>query len=243
MNAGRSAGIVLALITVALLQAAPAQATEQDSRLQLSIDGISYSSSLPHPVLQSAEPIVPGGSIDAPVWVRNDGDDDAWLSVAALAGTVDLPLEETLRVRTSTDDFTGGQVPLGESGSCSDLAVGLEVPAGESVRLLFDLAFDVDAANDTRQQSADFALRLLMQDSPAGEAAGACDDPRGVVVPGIGSTAPGDDDGISAAPHGSLADTGASGVPWLGWAAAAIGLGALLLALVRRRRADRMEEQ
>lgn len=237
----RAAGVVLAVVTATLLQAAPAQANDQNQTLQFSTDGVSYSSVLTRPVLQTTEPIVPGGALQAPVWVLNNSDDDAWLSVAALAGAVDFALEQELRVRTSTDGFSGAQKPLGKSGSCSDLAVGLEVPPGGSLRLAFDLAFDADAPNDTRQQSADFALRFLLQDPRAGEAAEACTDPRGVVVPGVGSTAP-VDDGIAAAPHGSLADTGASGTPWLPIGAAGVGLGVLLLVLARRR-ADRKEGQ
>lgn len=234
MSVRRGTVVVMALVTATLLQAAPAQAAEQNSMLQFSTNGISYAPVLARPVLQSAEPIVPGGTIHSAVWVRNNSDDDARLSVAALAGAVDVALEQELRVRASTDAWSGGQVPLGKPGSCSDLAVGLDLPAGESVRLSFDLAFDADAPNATRQQSADFALRFLLQDSRAGGASGACADPRGVTVPGVGSVAP-DDDGIAAAPHGSLADTGASAIPWLAGGAAAVAVGALLVGLARRR--------
>lgn len=233
MSAGRAAGVVLALITAPLLQAVPAHASVLSSNLQFSTDGGSYSSSLTSPVLQSSLPIVPGSTIEAPVWVRNNSSDDAWLSVAALAGAVDFALEQELLVRTTTVNYSGGQTPLGESGSCSDLAVGLEVPAGGSVRVAFDLEFDAGAPNDTRRQSADFALRFLLQDSRAGEASGACADPRGILVPGVGSTAPADD-GIAAPPHDSLADTGASSVPWLAGGTAAVAVGALLLGLARR---------
>lgn len=234
MRAGRAAGIVLTVTTVTMLQATPAQATEEASGLQFSTDGVSYSPVLAQPVLQSAEPIAPGGSMEAPVWVRNNNDADGWLSVAALAGTVDVALEQELRVRAATEKWTGTQEPLGKSGACSDLAAGLEVPAGGSVRLTFDLAFDIDAPNNTRQQSADFALRFLLQGSGGGNASGACADPRAVVVPGVGS-ATGGSHGIAAAPYGSLADTGASVVPWLTGGAAAVAVGAIFVGLTKRR--------
>lgn len=230
-------GIVLAasmLCAVSLVQAQVAEAANRDQRLQFSTDGISYSKSLRHSVLRSIEPIVPGGSIEGRVWIRNNSGDDALLSVAALPGTVDEALEQELRVRAATENWSGAQKPLGKSGSCTDLAVGMSLPAGESVRLAIDLHLDVDAPNATRRKSTDFALRFLLQDARGGEASRACADLRGVVVPGTGSNAPVGET-KAAAPHGTLADTGVSNRPWLVGGAAAIGLGALLVALVRRR--------
>ncbi|WP_299165526.1 hypothetical protein [uncultured Arthrobacter sp.] len=230
-----------------LLQTSAAQASEQEPALQFSTDGVSYSTTLSDPVLQNLEPIVPGGAIERRLWIRNNGGDDALLSIAALAGTVAPALEQELKVRTATQHWSGAQAPLGKSGSCSNLAVGLPVSAGETMRLALDLQFDIDAPNETRQQSAGFALSFLLQDARVGTTSGACSDPRGVVVPGFGSNNPAAGTPVqeprAQAPHGILAYTGASMLPWLTGGAVAIGVGALLVALVRRRSSEQRKEQ
>jgi hypothetical protein len=233
------------LLAGPLVQYSAAQATEQASGqgpiLQLSGDGFFYAETLPHPVLRSVEPIVPGGTAEGPVWVRNNSADDALLSIAALPGTVDPGLGQELMIRAATENWSGGQHRLGGSASCTDLAVGLSVPAGESVRLTVGLVFDSDAPNSSRQRSADFALRFLLRDARAGAGSGACADPRGAVVPGIGTFTP-DDDVTAGAPQGALADTGATAGPWLLGGAVACAVGAFLLGLARRRGAKEVRQ-
>lgn len=240
MSARRAIGVVLAasvLFPVSVMAAPAVSASEQEQPLQFSMDGVSFGPTLTRPVLESVEPIVPGGSIQGPVWVRNNTGDDAVLSVSALAGSVAVALEQELRVLASTDRWTGATNALGTSGTCTNLAVGLPLEAGETTRLALTLHFDADAPNETMRQTAEFALRFRMQDARGAEPTGACADPSAVVIPGVGSTTPVDRQ-VAQPSHGTLAYTGASPLPWVAGGAAAIGLGGLLVALIRRRSSE-----
>lgn len=231
----------LAVVAAAtLLTAPPAAARTQtqamDSHLQLSSDGVNYGRSLPGPVFGRISGYVPGSTSSADIWVRNDAGDSAFLSVAALVVAADAEMATHLGLRIDSDLGSTARTPL--AGSCSDLAVGWAVAAGESVRLTLNLDLDPSAPNATRRQRTEIAFRFLLEDQDGSTRRGACASGGGTVTPGLPDSAH-----PAAAPMGSLASTGTSDpLRWLAAALGAVAAGTGLVVFGRRQKAGAHDE-
>ena len=76
-----------------------------------------------------------GRIVTADVWIRNDSNRSAFLSVAALGAGSAAELQASLGLRVRSTLGSTARVPLGGPGWCSDLAVGWAVAPGERARL------------------------------------------------------------------------------------------------------------
>ena len=239
-----SAACALIIVTAAAVLSAPPAAARTPtqatgSHLQLSSDGVNYGRSLTGPVFGPISGYVPGSTSSADVWVRNDAGDNAFLSVAALVVDADADMASNLGLRIESDLGSTARTALAGPGSCSDIAVGWAVAAGENVRLTLNLDLDPDAPNATRRQRTELAFRFLLEDQDGSTRRGACASGGGTVLAGL----PDSDHPPAAAPNGSLANTGtADPFRWLAAALAAVAAGAGILAFVRRQRAGAHDE-
>jgi hypothetical protein len=221
--------------------APPAAAGAMDSNLQLSSDGVNYGRSLFGPVFGPITGYVPGSTSSADIWVRNNDNGSAFLSVAALVLESDAAMATNLGLRIESSLGSAARTPLSGPGSCSDLAVGWAVAAGESVRLTLTLDLDANAPNATRRKNTELAFRFVLEDQDGSTRRGACASSAGgtliVGLPGSSSDPP------ASAPYGSLADTGTPDpFPWIAGALAALASGSGIVAFMKRKKAGRNDE-
>lgn len=172
---------VLGTMAAALVSIpAPAIAQEDtpSDRLQLSLDGTTYSASLPGPVFADPPLLVPGESATDRIWALNASAEPAVLSVYVVDLESSLPADVSV-----TDDFrVGGGVPGGETSGapaadldpCTPIAQA-ELGAGEDAPLALWVALPVASGNVSQRESLslDFAVDLRSADAPGTR----CDPP------------------------------------------------------------------
>lgn len=152
--------------TVVSLAGAPGAFAAGDY-LEFSLDGETFTSTVAGPVFGESIDYVPGGTSSATLWVRNNSEDSARLSSAALVVRSDPEMNNYLGLRTGKESGLSTRTSLGGSGSCTDLQDAWELKPGEErvMRLVLDLA--VDAPNDTMNRSADFDVVFLLESTDA----------------------------------------------------------------------------
>lgn len=167
--------------------------------------------------------------------MHNASHDSAFLSIAALVNEADTEMAANLALRIESSLGSTARKPLPPPDSCSDLAAGWAIAAGESTRLTFVLDMDTSASNTTRRQNAEFALRLLLESQDGTTPRGACaSSTGGTLIPGVPDTPP---------PHASgpgipLAETGSSDpLRWITGALAVITAGTGMMVFLRRKKA------
>ena len=263
--------LMLAAVVVAVFATPPAAAAAADG-IQLSTDGVSYSSALAHPLFTAVPVLVPTDEASAGFWVRNAGPTTAYLTL-----TLDNPswtndaLAGALTLGARTPGNNGRTVRLVDAGACSVLLEGLALAAGQAVNVTTTLALGdlTGSAGQGATAAMDIGVTLVEAASLPPSASCATPPtsvvvvvpavPRGtapaVIEPGTGETGGGAD-----APEKPtepteptdlfgivLANTLAyfdSGIVALAAAAVPLGAGAfLLLGWLRRRRGDDMWEE
>lgn len=216
------AGVVLVAGGLVVAPAGPALAVD---RLELSLDGTSWSAALPGMLFSSPAAVVPGDVISSALWVRNSSGDPA---------RVDLDVADDLGVTPGTFagdlslSIDGTPVPGGTSWH------GPELAPGASARIPLVVTFAASSSLSSSVRVAAVLESVTLVQTGAG--------PAVVPTPTATPTSPA---GISQAARppsggtGGLAHTGADVAGVLGVSFAALGLGVLLLAARRRsRRAD-----
>lgn len=165
-----SAAAVGSLTAAACLAGMPAASAASDY-LQFSTDGRNYSSALPGPVFRESIVYVPGSTAMAEIWVRNNSADTASLTSAALIVRSDAELKGYLGLRAGEGSGLSSRLPLGGTGSCTDINQSWQLGPGQDILLSFAVDFALEAGNETRNRDADFDLVFLLESEAAGQAA------------------------------------------------------------------------
>lgn len=216
-------GLLLGLLLAGV--AAPAHAAEE---LELSADGVQWGPTLPGPIFDLAQKLVPGQSHSAELWVRNGGQSAAVLS-ASVSGPSwqGLIADGTVRVSALT---TAGEKPLLNNGT-----VLFPLLAGQAEHLTLTIAMIATAGNEAAQRSFPVGFELnLRQSMPGGTT-----DPG--TTTGTGTTDTGSTTGSSAgsgpgngSAPGAASQPGAYDpvLPTTGFPLGAILLGCLLAVML-----------
>jgi hypothetical protein len=151
---GRSLAATAAAVVLAAggMWAAPPARAAGD--LQLSGDGIHFSSSFAGSIFPSDLRIVPGDTARGVFWVRNDSAQPAWLSIA-MSG-IDVVSADYSYALTLDLGVGGGRTRtqlLGDVSLCAPLAAPRIMEPGDSVRVDVGIGFD-DVAGTAAQSSA-----------------------------------------------------------------------------------------
>ncbi|GAA4656732.1 hypothetical protein [Arthrobacter cryoconiti] len=148
---------------LSLLDAGSAAAA--DDALELANDGVNYSALAAGQLFDHVDGFVPGESRTGSVWVRNTGQDPAVLSVGVTSANEASMLPAFLEMGVQRSGTASTPVRLAGGGACRSVARGLELAPGQFMKLELTLALVQDAPNGTRQQSNDFGLLFLLQDT------------------------------------------------------------------------------
>ncbi|MFZ3417174.1 hypothetical protein [Arthrobacter sp. 3Tela_A] len=165
-----SAAAVGSLTAAACLAGMPA-ATAASDYLQFSTDGRNYSTALSGPVFRESIVYVPGSTAMAEIWVRNNSADAASLTSAALIVRSDEELNGYLGLRAGDGSGPSSNLPLGGTGTCTDINQSWQLRPGQDILLSFAVDFALEAGNETRNRDADFDLVFLLESEAAGQAA------------------------------------------------------------------------
>jgi hypothetical protein len=213
--------LVLGILTV-VGAVVPASAAHAADPLELSIDGSTWSSTLPGALFGSPAAAVPGDVIVSALWVRNGSGD---------------PARVTLDVADDLGDAgtLAGDLALSIDGSPAPGGTRWQGPVlapGASVRIPLVVTFDASSQLSSRLSAAAVIDAVGLVQTGVGP---------GVVPPGPGvaPTSPGSGGADPVKPSGQsapggLAHTGADVVRALGVSVGAV-IGGLLLLAVRRR--------
>ena len=161
-------GAVVALVTAGLL-AAPAAQASTSQPVQFSVDGIHWSDSYTG-ALFGGVLLVPGGSVDRAVYVRNGASDPAKLRVNLYdVATTDTDLATAMTVSTSMPGLPGAAVPVTDARPCATLSQGQVLAAGDGVRL--DNVAALADLNGTGGQARNVSFKLAISLSSTDSAA------------------------------------------------------------------------
>jgi hypothetical protein len=198
--------------------------------LQVSLDGVTFASALPHALFDDIAISVPGDSQSTELYIRNTGPVAGYLRVSLLGVTVSDPvLADALTVSASTLAHPGEPVELSDARPCQVLTEGDLLAPGDTVRLSSVLSLGDLAGLGGQGGSARFSFRVSLSDAAV----------RSLLPTACGSgtdlPAAGGDGRIPLAMTGSEPP-----LPWIIAAASALGIG--LFAAVAARRRRRAEE-
>lgn len=209
--------LVLLVAMAVTLVAAGATAARAADELGLSIDGVSWSSSLSQPLFDSSQLWVPGDSATARFYVRNQGGTPADLTIDIL-GSATSALLDTGDLHVTAVGGGGSWVTVSEAGE-HRLLTRPDLADGQAAPIDVTVALDADSTNASQLRSAELDFRITLAE-----------------VVGTGTDGGSSDDGSDGS---SLPGTGSAASRWIVTAGAMLlGLG---LALVSRRRSERSE--
>lgn len=181
----------------ASLFGAPA-ATAANDYLELSLDGQQFSTTLSGSLFTDNVTYIPGASTRATLWVRNNGEEAAALTSAAVVTRADPELTGYLGLQAASSSQQSVRSALGPQDSCTDVQQMWDLGAGESVQLTFVLDLSADASNETMNREAAFDVRFLLQSQGTGTATrGAC------ALPWTADNDAGDGDGAAGTGDGA----------------------------------------
>ncbi|WP_427016735.1 hypothetical protein ACQCSX_18730 [Pseudarthrobacter sp. P1] len=167
-------GILTAVL--AGLAATPA-AADDGPAMQLSSDGIHFTSSQEPAVFPDLAGLVPGETRPGTVWVRNAGADPAAFDLAVRSGAGSAVLTNSLELLAGSPGHAAVTVPLAGPGQCRNVLQGWVLAAGETLRIDLALGLVLAATNATRRESAGVELIFLVQGLGGGAAVSACSTP------------------------------------------------------------------
>lgn len=240
---------VALLGVVPLATAASSAADAADSGMEVSADGIAWSSGIESPLFSSFGLLVPGDVRSASIWVRNSSSEPAVLRISGRSAFASSAVfGDAVSVSASGTGLAGTPHTLNSIGSCMQLMPDGALGVGETRVIDIQVAFaDVggtDATTDTAQ--ADIRASLSARDD-AGLSATSC--PEGITMPLLPPRAGAESAGAppesgepqaegttTGLPNGVLAFTGGWFYPSIMCATVALGSGLILVAATRRRR-------
>lgn len=166
----RAAAILATASLVGMLTVTPAWSEEkQDTLLELSKDGIHFTTGSVKQLIKNVHGLVPGESREGSVWVRNASRDPSQLSFGVAnvddLGSQLLPEYLQLKANAATQEI---DMALPIPGSCASPEKSWELASGEALRVDLQLKLDSAAPNETRRQGAAFDLIFVLQDISTG---------------------------------------------------------------------------
>jgi hypothetical protein len=150
----------LAAAMLAVLMTAPAAADTADGRLELSVDGRTWSGSLRAPLFDPALRWVPGDSRTAHFWVQNGSSDPGRLVVTIQGRRADV-LMQTGDLAVTARGGGGIWTSVDTPGTHELLRVS-PLAAGDRVRVAVDVAFKPSARNQSQAEVLDLALGVRL---------------------------------------------------------------------------------
>ncbi|NYE96579.1 hypothetical protein FHU41_002829 [Psychromicrobium silvestre] len=159
MKLWRHSVLMLALILGASLCFAPA--AQAAGELELSRDGSSWGQSLPGPLFDSAQKLVPGSSISAEFWVRNGAASAGKLSVELNGALGELLQSGLLGLSLTSSSGTSWNASSGQSPR---LLVA-QIAPGSRQKLTLQASLAAAAANDTQLRKVPVSLQLILSES------------------------------------------------------------------------------
>ncbi|GMA29619.1 hypothetical protein [Arenivirga flava] len=257
--AGRAlVGVVAAaLLAGSVASAAPATASTTTDGLELSLDGTTWSTTIPEALFDELPVLVPGDTVTRELMVRNTTGTDALLRIDAVEVRIDNPdFARSLHIGAAVAQETGraqsraAMVPLDGDGRCTSVLPGDRIEASGVATVIVMLAFDEHAPPPAQNSSAGLSL-LLSASRDIGQdiTAQACplsgiqlpvlalpDDTEAAAAgSGPTRTAAAEPDEPTGAAALALALTGTAGAPMLAAAAAVTILGVAVAVIGRRR--------
>lgn len=217
--------LLTAMVTVFVV-AGPAAAA---SELGLSNDGVTFSSSLPDPLFDSAIRWVPGDSRTATFYVRNQSTDVGSLAVDVLGGHLGT-LMDSGDIRITVTGGGGVTTPASD-GIEHRVLTASGISGGATFPIAVTVDFSESSTNETQLISTDLKFRVTLTQSSPVNPGGTGTDGTGT---GSGSGSGNDSHNGSGNGSGLLPDTGAPYTTWI------VALGSILLgtgiAVTSRRR-------
>jgi hypothetical protein len=176
----------LAAVALAVLLTAPAPVRAADARLDVSMDGRTWSASLPSPLFDPAVRWVPGDSRTARFWVQNGASYPGRL-VVAIQGTRTAALMQNGDL-TVTARGGGGTWTSADTPGTHDLLMVAPLAPGARVRVAVGVAFEPSAPRLSQAAALDLALGVRIEplagDGDSGQDAGG--PPRWWIAAGVG---------------------------------------------------------
>ncbi len=212
----------LVSVLVGLLSVSPAWASEQRSHpaIAWSLDGVSWSSSLPEQVFPSDQRHVPGDAIRGVFWIKNSSPYDAILTVQLSADGSAAAADGSITISTISD----GQSTTVPVENCAITLDNVLVKKGQALRIQNELQISQSANLAARKATESLSFTASLHDKEVRPVPGVC-------LSSIDSNQT--DEAESSAGQNRLAVTGTFALPWF-----ALSLGCILLGLwtIRRRR-------
>jgi len=152
--------------------AAPAVADDGNKTLlELSRDGVHFTTASIPSVFENSGSFVPGSSRAGTVWIRNSSHNAAQFSLGVensgdATGSV-LPEYLQLQAQSANRGPAAGLLP--DPGNCAPVLEGWALAAGETIRLDLALNLALEAPNATRNQVSTFQLVFLLQGLDGGK--------------------------------------------------------------------------
>jgi len=224
--------IVGTAVSIALLASSVAPAAaEEPFDVLLSADGIVFSSAPTRSILDPLVTLVPGGSLESVLWIRNPATTRAIVTVSAIGLSIpSASFAEDVSLTTTDSQGSGTRSrTLAQLSECEMLVPSRVMEGGATMRLDLGFAMSANARNVSQSQRASLSVLVALRDADAGAfAASPCDEPALPAAPaGAGPTA------------GALASTGADlPVPLIAIGALLFGVGFFLLGARRRAREE-----
>ena len=214
-----------AVAALVLGAAAPAQA--DDGSVLVSADGVTFSSTLPAGVFDSAV-MIPGSSQSATLYVKNDSTvpSELFLTATGIAASNRDFASALSLTATSAASPTGPAIPLGGASRCATLLAEPLAP-GAVTRLTLTLAMADVTAQVAQGATISAAVGVALRQSDTSVAPSSGCGLSGIQLPVLA---------LPAANGGGLAFTGTALVyPALMTVGALLGAGSLFVILARRR--------
>lgn len=188
-----------ALGALVLLPASPARAA---SALQLSSDGVNFSSSFEGNVFQADGRVVPGDALHGRFWVRNAGSSAAYLRVGLADMTIDNQAYiSALTLQTSVAGTPVTVKPLNGVARCGELSQARGMQPGEVVQVDTEIGFTNVTGTGAQAATAEISYVVSLSDV----------DPTVVWTPLCSPAAPPDvSQGAVAGAHGWIGEVSGS---------------------------------
>lgn len=239
-----AAAAVAVLLTGAAAPSAPAPG------LEVSLDGSTWSRTLPAALFEDLPVLVPGDSVTRTLLVRNASGTDALLRLDAVDVSIENPrFAESLRLGASVVDATRRSssaeqptVAVGGAPDCVTVLPSAPLPARATASVVISLGFQENASMPSQHSAASLSLLLSASEDVGQDGAASACPVAGVQLPVLALP----DDEIAEAAGAASAPTvlglpltGAAVLPALAAASGLLLLGlAAVLAVGRRRRAE-----
>ena len=169
VGAGATA-LAVALVLGAQSALAGAASADDSDGMLISLDGSGWSSTPAGSLFPAGYALVPGGSMDADVWVKNNSKIPAYLlvSVADASGSTLQFMRDLSLVATTAATPTGDPVPLDVADACNPLLSGEVLQPGAVSTVHLALAMSTDAGNTAMGAVANARLQVSLIDARAG---------------------------------------------------------------------------